>query len=108
LLELKATASEYGEVRNSLDLVPCGKLRVLFRVDLEHDAAAREISRGLCDMRRSHPAGAAPGRPEINEHRNLAFVNDLIELLGIYRYGLCRCRQRRLTCSASTYVSEVF
>ena len=92
LLELKATARKYGEVRNPTDFVGSGKFREPFRVDLQHDRAASEISRDLCDMRRRHPAGAAPGRPEINEHRNFAVANNLIEFLGIHLYGLCHCR----------------
>jgi len=92
LLELKATASEYGEVRNTLDLVPCGKFRVPFRVDLQHDSAASEVARDLSDMGRRRPARAAPGRPEINEHGNFAFANNFIEFFGTYLNGLCYCR----------------
>ena len=92
MLKVKATASEYGEVRDSLDVVPRSKFREPFRVYLQHDRAASEISRDLCDMRRRHPAGAAPGRPEINEHRNFAVANNFIEFLGIHLYGLCHRR----------------
>jgi hypothetical protein len=92
LLEMKATAVEYGEVWDSLNVVPRCKFREPFRVDLQHDGAARELSRDLCDMRRRHPAGAAPGRPEINQHGDFAVANNLVEFLCIHRYGLSRCR----------------
>ncbi len=108
LLELKATASEYGEVWYSPDVVPCSKFRETFRVDLQDDGAAREVSRHLCDMRRRSSAGAAPGCPEINEHRNFAVANNFIEFLGIHCYGLCHCRERCLACAASSRVGEVF
>jgi hypothetical protein len=88
LLELKATATEHSEIRDSLDFEPGSKFREPLRVDLQYDGAAREIASDLCDMRRRHPAGAAPVCPEINEHRNLAFANDLIEFCGIHLYGL--------------------
>jgi hypothetical protein len=45
LLELKATASEYGEVRNSLDVVSRGKLREPFCVDFMHHGSTREVPR---------------------------------------------------------------
>jgi hypothetical protein len=35
-------------------------------------------------MRRSRPARAAPGGPEINQHRNFAVANDLIEFAKIH------------------------
>ena len=89
---MKATASEYGEVGDASDVVPCGKFREPLGVDLQHDGAAREVLRDLCDMRRRRPAGAAPGRPEINEHRDLAVANNFIEFLGIHFYGLRHCR----------------
>jgi hypothetical protein len=89
LLEVKATASEYGEVRNSLDVVSRGKFREPFRVDLKHNGSAREVSRDLCNMRRRHPARAAPGSPEINEHGNFAVANNLVEFLGAHFDGLC-------------------
>ena len=86
---MKATASEYGEVRNSSNVVPRGKFRKPFRVDLKHDSSSREISRDLCNMRRRHPARAAPGRPEINEHGNFAVANNFVEFLGTHFHGLC-------------------
>jgi hypothetical protein len=92
LLELKATASEYGEVRNSLDVVSRGKFREAFRVDLKHDGSAREVQCDLCNMRRRHPARAAPGRPEINEHGNFAVANNFVEFLGSHFHGLCHRR----------------
>jgi hypothetical protein len=60
LLELKIAVSEYGEVRNTLDIVSGSKFRELFRVDLKHDGLARELSRDLCNMRRGHLAWATP------------------------------------------------
>jgi hypothetical protein len=92
LLELKATASEYGEVWNSPDVVSRGKFREPFRVDLKHHGSAREVPRDLCNMRRRHPARAAPGRPEINEHGNFAVANNFVEFLGSHFHGLCHRR----------------
>ena len=84
LLELKATASEYGEVRNSPDVVSRGKFREPFRVDFQHYGSACEVSRDLGNMRRCRPARAAPSRPEINEHRNFAVADYFVELLGTH------------------------
>ena len=88
MLELKATASEYGEVRNSLDVISRGQFREPFGVDLKHHGMAREVQRDLCNMRRCHPARAAPGRPEINEHGNFAVANNFVEFLGAHFKGL--------------------
>ena len=88
MLELKATASEYGEVWNSPDVVSRGKFRVPFCVDLKHDGSACEVSRDLCDMRGRRSARAAPGRPEINEDRNFAVANNFVEFLGAHLDGL--------------------
>ena len=92
MLELKVTATEYGEVWNSSDVVSRRKFREPFRVDLKHYGSAREVMRDLCNMRCCRPAGAAPGRPEIDENRNLAVANNFVEFLGAHLNGLGRRR----------------
>jgi hypothetical protein len=87
LLELKATAREYGKFRNSLDVVSTGKFRESFRVDLKLHGSARKVPRDLRNMRRSHPARTAPGRTEIDEHGNFAVANNFVEFLKLTSMG---------------------
>jgi hypothetical protein len=87
-LELKATAREYGEVRNTLNLVSRSKFREPLRVDLKHDGSACEVMRDLGNMRRRHPARATPLCPKIDEDRNFAVANNLVELFGADLNGL--------------------
>jgi len=106
LLEPKATASEYGEVRNSLDVVSRGKFREPFCVDLELHGSAREVPRDFGNMRRCHPARAAPGRPEINEHGNSAVANNFVEFLGAHFHGLCHRRYRSTTARGDIWIAR--
>jgi hypothetical protein len=59
-------------------------------------------------MRRRLPARAAPGCPEINEHRNFAVANNFVKFLGVHGYGRFHRRQRCFASTASSYVRKVF
>ena len=50
----------------------------------------------LRDLGSCHAAGAAPGRPEIRQHRHRRLAHNLVELGGIDVQRLVRRRQRRL------------
>lgn len=82
LLELKSTAREDSEIRNALDVVSCGQLRVFLRIDFEHYGPTCEISSDLGNMRRRHPAWAAPGCPKIDKDRDFAVANNFVKLRG--------------------------
>src|SRR6476469_5914643 len=79
LLELKAAARKYCEVRNAANVEPRGELREPLCVDFEHDGLSRQIARDLRNVRSGHSAGTAPLGPEINEDGNLAVANELVE-----------------------------
>jgi hypothetical protein len=80
LLKVQCAASEHGKVRNALHVIPRGKLRMLFGIDLEHHRAPGQIPSYFGNMRSSGSARAAPRRPEVHKHRHLALAHDLIEL----------------------------
>jgi hypothetical protein len=44
--------------------------------------------RDFGNVRRRHPAGTTPLRPKIDEDRNFAVANNLVELLGADLNGL--------------------
>jgi hypothetical protein len=108
LLELEAAAREYGEVRNASDVVPGCQIREPLGVDLQHDDSASEVSRDLRHVRRGHPAGATPRRPEIDEDWNFAVANNFVEVLGADLKGLSHRRQRGFAGTASSGVGQVF
>ena len=108
LLELEAAAREYGEVRNASDVVSGCQFRVLLGVDLQHDGSASEVSRDLRNVGRRHPAGATPRRPEIDQDRNFAGTNNIVEVLGADLKGLSHRRQRGFAGTASSGVGKVF
>jgi hypothetical protein len=107
LLELKAATHEDGEVGNALDVIPRGKLRVLFGVDFEDDSLTGEVARDLGDVGRGRTAGAAPGRPKINEDGNFAVADDFVELVGADCDGRGGWGQRRFAGAASAGVGKV-
>ena len=83
LLELKPTSGEHREIRNAADVVLCCKSRESFRIDFQNDCTPGEVPSGLRHVRRRHPARSAPRSPEVDQNRNLALANDLVEFLFV-------------------------
>src|SRR5207244_3901646 len=61
-------------------------LGVVVDVHLGDDRLPRVIRRELFHHRTDHPAGAAPGRPEVDERRLAAFEHHLLEVLICYNF----------------------
>lgn len=89
MLELEPAVGEDSEIGDALDTVTGSEIGVAFGIDLEDDGAAGELAGGLGDVGRSHAAGSAPGGPEIDEDRDFALADNLIEFGGVdfYRLG---------------------
>ncbi len=90
-----------------MDVIARGKLRVPLCVDFEDNGLTGEIARDLGHVWRRRPAGAAPGRPKINEDGNFAVANDLVELVGAHRDGRGGRRQGCFAGAASAGVGKV-
>ena len=58
-------------------------------VDLENEAAPGNGGRGALHFGRRQPARAAPGRPEVHQHRHLRLPQDVVEQqrVGVDRFG---------------------
>jgi len=91
LLRDHLSASEDEEVGDGSNVVSSGKLRLVFRVHLEYQGPADHLLGELFHLRRSHTAGSTPVGPEVDEHRDLRLLHDLIEglLIDVNRSVVC-------------------
>src|SRR6266545_2501048 len=79
---------------NPLDPVPGSDRRVDIRVDLDDQDLAGVARRDLADLGGHGPAGAAPGSPEVDQHRYAALAEHPVELTPLIdRHRLGRRRQ---------------
>lgn len=78
LLELSALEQE--ESRNAADAVFRGRLHVLVHVHLGHFEFILMRLGNILDSWRYHPAGHAPLSPKIDQHREGAFQNFILEI----------------------------
>ena len=83
LLLYQATFGKDGKVRNSPHLVAGRQLRIALRVNLQHNSSSRHFRGGPLNFGSRYATRAAPGGPEVDQHRNASLANDLIELLNI-------------------------
>ena len=77
-----------GEGGDTTDLVLRGKLLFLLGINLGYPDFWFKLGRGLFENRGHHFAGATPRRPEIHQHRDIAFRNMLVEVVCIQLEGL--------------------
>ena len=71
-------AFEQQDLRNPRDAVFDSQIRVIVCIQFADLDAARELSRDLIDGWGERTAGAAPGRPEVDERRLFALQDFLI------------------------------
>ena len=83
LLHYQAASGKYGKVRNSPHLVASRQLRIALRVNLQHNGSSRHFRSRPLNFGGRYATRAAPGGPEVDQHRNTSLANDLIELLNI-------------------------
>src|SRR4029077_8199202 len=77
---------DQDECRDAANAKPTGQVRRVITVDLDQLQLAGQIRRNLFDGWRHDPAGGAPGRPEIHEHRQCALF-DHGRILGLAAFG---------------------
>src|SRR6185437_266495 len=107
LLLDEAALREDGEVRDAAHVVTSSELRVGFGVDLEDDAAPRDLACGALHVRRSHAAGTAPRCPEVDKHGNVCIVDDVVEARDVGGDGFGDRRERLFAVAAAAGVSEM-
>ena len=83
LLLYQAASRKDGKVRNSPHLVAVRQLRIALRVHLQHNGSSPHFRSGPLNFGGRYATRAAPGGPEVDQHRNASLANDLIELLNI-------------------------
>jgi hypothetical protein len=64
-------------------MVSGSKFGITLRVHLDYDGSADHIRSRASNLWSRHPAGAAPFRPEIDQHWNAGALCYFVELLGI-------------------------
>jgi hypothetical protein len=102
-----APTGEDRHRRNRADTKPLTELWHGVRVHLDDKEASRRASRYFDELWRHHPAGSAPGRPEIDDDGNRRTRHEPIEIgRRADFYWHCRRRQRLLAASASHGIPE--
>src|SRR5688572_11566522 len=101
------TALEDEEVRDALDAVLAGELRMPVRVDLEDERAAGHGRGHTRDLRCRGAAGAAPRRPEIHEHGHGRVSPDVLEQFHVGGDGFRDRTDGRLALAAARRRREV-
>jgi len=73
------------------------------RVDIDFDEAQARLEArgGAREFRRHDAAGAAPGGPEVDQQRDVAFLEVPVEAGGIERHGM-PVEERTMTFSAAS------
>ena len=86
-----ATVDERLDVRNAADVVARRELLLVVGVELREREPAGHLGRQLVEDRPERAAGAAPRRPEVDQHGPLARSpdHDLVEVVGTYVDGVC-------------------
>jgi hypothetical protein len=83
-----AAADEQRDGRDAANVEPRAHALCLVRIHLDELHARLEFRCGLLEGRRHHPARAAPGRPEVHQHGQLAARDVALELGGIEIGGM--------------------
>jgi hypothetical protein len=107
LLVDEFAAREDSEVWNSSNVESSRQLLMLVRIDLEDDGMAGHIGGCARNLWRRSPAGSAPLSPEIDKHRNLRTLNDLVEQFIVRLQRFIDRWERSFTCAATACVREV-
>src|SRR5271156_3721416 len=76
-------------------------------VYLERARFPSHLRRGADNMRRSHAAGAAPLRPEVDEHRRLGVLKNFVEERGVGGDRFVHRRKRLFAGPASSRICKM-
>ena len=93
LLHHGPPAGKDREVRDAADLEARGQLRMAFGIDLHHHCLPGHVLRCFRNLRSCHATRAAPGCPEIRQHRDRRLPHNLVELGRVDVQRLIRGRQ---------------
>src|SRR5215469_1739803 len=80
-----APASEQEQGRNARDAQLRGDARFLIGVELDEPDIRFELACRLLEHRSHDPAGATPGRPDVEQDRNIVVPTMLLEGRGVDR-----------------------
>src|SRR5271167_1596858 len=108
LLHRWAAAGKDNEVWNALYLEAACQLWIAFCVNFNHDGPAGHVCCRARYLGSGQPAGPAPRRPEVCQHRDPSLPNDFVERLGINFQWLIYRRQRSFACAAVACISQMF
>jgi hypothetical protein len=95
------------EVRDPPNAKPGSQARIGLGIYFKHHSLPGHIHRSSRHLRRSHPAGPTPLRPEINKHRNRRTLHDLIKPALIHSQRLAHRRQFRMARPATSGARQV-
>jgi hypothetical protein len=84
---------EAHQQRDRARVVAGGPLRVIVDVELGDEQAPLELPGRVLQRRADHPAGAAPGGPEVDDHRHRRLGQEPLQLLVGDLDGLIRGRE---------------
>jgi hypothetical protein len=96
-----------GEVRNSSDVKSSRELLIFISVDLQNNRMPCHVGSRTRHLGSSSPTRSTPLCPEIDKHRYLRTLNDLVEQLFVRLHRFIDRRQRSLTCAATPSVRKV-
>ncbi len=107
LLLDETTAGKNGEVGNAPHVEAGSQFREAFRIYLEHNCSRIHLCSSARHFRSCHPARTTPGSPEIDQHRNACFLDNLVEQLRICFQWLSTRWQRCFASSAPSGICEM-
>ncbi len=107
LLKNRLPLAQHHKIRNRLHPESRGQLRMLLRIHFQNQSLPRSLARQFLQLRRSHPAGPAPIRPEIDQNRNIRRIHDLRKRRIIHLDRFTLRRKRILAGRASPSVCQV-
>ncbi len=94
-------AAKQHQRRNTADTESSRQRLVLFGIHLEQPYRRFELGRGLLEGRRHHATRAPPGRPKIDQQRQITALRLFAERRRVHRHGLPG-EQRRLAATTAT------
>ena len=99
LARLLATVLQSHQGRDAANAEPARRVGIVVTVDLDQHGAPLQLLGSQIEMRRHPDAGAAPGCPEVDQHRQLGALGEEIEI-GIGQFDGPTIEQFLLAASA--------
>src|SRR5438445_1411905 len=77
------SSMENDEVWNAAHIEPSCQCRIKLCINLHDNRSSGHVRGCACNLRRCHPAGTAPGGPEIDQHGNVCVLDNFSEQLWV-------------------------